>query len=140
MSVEHSCLPYGHNIKKSASKPSTYKKGDRVIIKLVGEITAPATLVRDPYVSNFKRDCVCVTIDKVDGDKYIYVEDIVGYEEENENDMSENESDKRVSQNKRRRSGSSFTTPSSRGRRSRTVTPSYSNENRDDDIAVIFHE
>jgi hypothetical protein len=80
LSVEHSCLPYGHNIKKHASKPSVYKKGDRVIIKLVGEITAPATLVRDPYVSNFKRDCVCVTIDKVVGDKYIYLEDIVSYE------------------------------------------------------------
>lgn len=80
MSASHSCMPYGYGIKKNSSKPSDYKKGDRVIIKLVGEITAPATLVRDPYVSNFKRDCVCVTIDKVAGDKYIYVEDIVGYE------------------------------------------------------------
>lgn len=80
MSVEHSCLPYGHNIKKNASKPSQYKKGDRVIVKVVGEITSPATLVRDPYVSNFKRDCVCVSIDGVSGDKYIYIEDIVDYE------------------------------------------------------------
>jgi hypothetical protein len=80
MSVSHSCLPYGYNIKTNSSKPSQYKKGDRVIVKVMGNITSPATLVRDPYVSNFKRDCVCVNIDGVTGDKYIYIEDIVDYE------------------------------------------------------------
>lgn len=81
MSIEHSCLPYGLGVSKKASKPTKYKKGDSVTIKLVGSIKAKATLVRDPYVSNFGIDCVCVAIDGVDGDKYIYVKDIVENEE-----------------------------------------------------------
>ena len=59
---------------------SQYKKGDRVTIKVFGEVTAPATLVRDPYISNFKNECVCVNIDGVSGDKYIQTKAIVGYE------------------------------------------------------------
>lgn len=58
-----------------------YKKGDRVYIKVFGEITASATLVRDPYISNFKNECVCVNIDGVNGDKYIQVKDITGHQQ-----------------------------------------------------------
>ena len=80
MSVSHSCLPYGYGVKQKTCTKTQYKKGDRVIIKVYGEITSPATLVRDPYISNLKNECVCVSIDGVTGDKYIQTKEIVGYE------------------------------------------------------------
>ena len=80
MSISHSCLPYGYGVVKKANSLPKYKKGDRVVVKVLGELTSPATLVRDPYVSNLGHECVCVNIDKVQGEKYIFIKDIVDYE------------------------------------------------------------
>ena len=59
---------------------SKYKAGDRVVIRVAGTLTSTATLVRDPYISNLKRECVCADIDNEIGMQYIYTEAIVGYE------------------------------------------------------------
>ena len=81
MSIEHSCLPYGLGGGKKRNASKTYKKGDTVTIKIIGNITAKATLVRDPYVSNLGHECVCVKIDGVEGDKYIFTKEIVEHDE-----------------------------------------------------------
>lgn len=57
-----------------------YKAGDRVVIKIAGNLTSTATLLRDPYISNLKEECVYVMADNDIGERYIYTEEIIGYE------------------------------------------------------------
>lgn len=61
-------------------KKQHYKAGDRVVIKIAGTLTSTATLLRDPYISNLKQECVYVDVDNEIGERYIYTEEIVGYE------------------------------------------------------------
>jgi hypothetical protein len=59
---------------------SEYKAGDRVIVRVAGTLTSTATLIRDPYISNFGRECVFADIDNEIGQHYIETKVILGYE------------------------------------------------------------
>lgn len=56
-----------------------YSAGDKVVVKVAGTLTSTATILRDPYVSNMGIKCVYVDVDNEIGERYIYLNEVIGY-------------------------------------------------------------